>query len=469
MAYPASADEGPSPPPDEPNQEHQDGGESPAPHLDQPQAPKNSLITSGDPLVGTDLHKESGAALPTLPSVSAPPDGEEQGSLNTTLTGIHKRTTFYGPKGNKSDAVGSSSASRSIVKPTPHRPRSKRTFLARIVFKLIPCVHDSSTLGGDLDDALALQTVEKRPSEAGRQTSTSEAPLETPAPLLAPPAVEVDPATSGESEVIVQPPQSANLLSQDETDGLTAGAVTPPGATAKITAIPHAADSDGESQTTSVPDDDDGSFLYDEQAEEERLIKNGGSGIPIGPDGEPRPLLPPIAPQHVGRKCLVLDLDETLIHSSFKSIPNPDFIIPVEIEGTWHRFHVLKRPDVENFLGKMGETYEIVVWTAALGQYANPLLDLLDISHAVAHRLFRQSCFSHKGAYIKDLSHLGRPMADTIILDNSPISFLFHPNNAVPVTSWFNDPHDGELTDLIPFLTDLASVPDVRGILNGTM
>lgn len=29
-------------------------------------------------------------------------------------------------------------------------------------------------------------------------------------------------------------------------------------------------------------------------------------------------LLPPISPEHSGRKCLVLDLDETLVHSSFK-------------------------------------------------------------------------------------------------------------------------------------------------------
>jgi carboxy-terminal domain RNA polymerase II polypeptide A small phosphatase len=37
---------------------------------------------------------------------------------------------------------------------------------------------------------------------------------------------------------------------------------------------------------------------------------------------EPQPpqksLLPPIRPEHRGRKCLVLDLDETLVHSSFK-------------------------------------------------------------------------------------------------------------------------------------------------------
>jgi RNA polymerase II subunit A small phosphatase-like protein len=29
-------------------------------------------------------------------------------------------------------------------------------------------------------------------------------------------------------------------------------------------------------------------------------------------------LLPPIAPRFQGKKCLVLDLDETLVHSSFK-------------------------------------------------------------------------------------------------------------------------------------------------------
>lgn len=40
--------------------------------------------------------------------------------------------------------------------------------------------------------------------------------------------------------------------------------------------------------------------------------------VAIAPETEQRSLLPPIAPEHVGRKCLVLDLDETLVHSSFK-------------------------------------------------------------------------------------------------------------------------------------------------------
>ena len=37
-----------------------------------------------------------------------------------------------------------------------------------------------------------------------------------------------------------------------------------------------------------------------------------------GPSEQQKWLLPPIKPEHKGRKCLVLDLDETLVHSSFK-------------------------------------------------------------------------------------------------------------------------------------------------------
>ena len=45
--------------------------------------------------------------------------------------------------------------------------------------------------------------------------------------------------------------------------------------------------------------------------------------LPLTEAASPAPepqkwLLPPIAPEHKGRKCLVLDLDETLVHSSFK-------------------------------------------------------------------------------------------------------------------------------------------------------
>ncbi|RKF61662.1 putative plasma membrane phosphatase required for sodium stress response [Erysiphe neolycopersici] len=179
-------------------------------------------------------------------------------------------------------------------------------------------------------------------------------------------------------------------------------------------------------------------------------------------------LLPPIEPHFKGKKCLVLDLDETLVHSSFKVLNQADFTIPVEIEGQFHNVYVIKRPGVDEFMKRVGELYEVVVFTASVSKYGDPLLDQLDIHHVVHHRLFRESCFNHQGNYVKDLSQVGRDLRETIIIDNSPTSYIFHPQNAVPISSWFSDAHDNELLDLIPVLEDLAGsqVRDVSLVLD---
>jgi len=177
-------------------------------------------------------------------------------------------------------------------------------------------------------------------------------------------------------------------------------------------------------------------------------------------------LLPPLLPSDIGKKCLVLDLDETLVHSSFKPISNADFVIPVEIDDQVHQVYVAKRPGVDQFLKRMGPIFEVVVFTASLAKYADPVLDLLDPERTVKHRLFREACVNHKGNYVKDLSKLGRRLQHIIIIDNSPASYMFHPNNAVPIDSWFDDMNDTELLDLIPFLEDLTKVEDVCAVLD---
>ena len=123
---------------------------------------------------------------------------------------------------------------------------------------------------------------------------------------------------------------------------------------------------------------------------------------PAGPSQEKQlGLLPPIQPHLSGRKCLVLDLDETLVHSSFKTLSQADFTIPVEIEGQYHNVYVIKRPGVDDFMKRVGELYEVVVFTASVSKYGDPLLDQLDIHHVVHHRLFRESCYNHQGNYVK--------------------------------------------------------------------
>lgn len=69
--------------------------------------------------------------------------------------------------------------------------------------------------------------------------------------------------------------------------------------------------------------------------------------------------------------------------------------------------------------------------TYLLPQYADPVADLLDKWGAFRARLFRESCVFHRGNYVKDLSRLGRDLRRVLILDNSPASYVFHPDNAV--------------------------------------
>lgn len=96
-------------------------------------------------------------------------------------------------------------------------------------------------------------------------------------------------------------------------------------------------------------------------------------------------------------------------------LPSADYIVPVEIESQTHNVYVIKRPGVDHFLTEMGKIYEVVIFTASLSkvrlfldfvnladyQYADPVLDMLDTGRVVRHRLFRESCYNHKGNYVK--------------------------------------------------------------------
>ena len=53
-------------------------------------------------------------------------------------------------------------------------------------------------------------------------------------------------------------------------------------------------------------------------------------------------------------------------------------MVPVEIEYNWHNVYVIKRPGVDNFLKKMGEIYEVVVFTASLSKVSGGILSTTD-------------------------------------------------------------------------------------------
>ena len=166
------------------------------------------------------------------------------------------------------------------------------------------------------------------------------------------------------------------------------------------------------------------------------------------------------------KKILILDIDETLVHSAFAPFNRPaDILLNIKFNGLNKKIYVLKRPHVDEFLKELSNIFEIITFTASLSQYADPLLDSLDKFHVVSHRLFRENCINQKGMYIKDLRKIGTDLKNIILIDNNPISYIMNIDNGLPILTWYESLKDNELMKLIPLLKYLANVEDVRTII----
>jgi Dullard-like phosphatase family protein len=112
---------------------------------------------------------------------------------------------------------------------------------------------------------------------------------------------------------------------------------------------------------------------------------------------------------------LVLDLDETLIHYEESS------------EGG----QFLLRPYVQRFLKKMNQYFEIIIFTAAMKEYADWIIDRIDTSEVVKYRMYRRDTTQFNQMFIKDLRKLNRDLKRILILDNNPENFCFQPDNGI--------------------------------------
>ena len=174
------------------------------------------------------------------------------------------------------------------------------------------------------------------------------------------------------------------------------------------------------------------------------------------------PLLPPKEKEFENKKTLILDLDETLVHSSFTPFEKNDIILEVDFEGIMYNIYVLVRPFAKEFIINVSKYFEVVIFTASIPKYASPLLDILDKQKNIKHRLYREQCTFINGLYIKDLKRLNRPLKDLIIVDNSPLAYAFNEENGLPIKTWYDDYSDNELQKILPLVIFLSNVNDVR-------
>ncbi|POS71046.1 dullard-like phosphatase domain-containing protein [Diaporthe helianthi] len=227
----------------------------------------------------------------------------------------------------------------------------------------------------------------------------------------------------------------------------------------------------------------------------------------------PRPLIPRRQPSYINveadaqtpQKTLILDLDETLIHSMSKGgRMSTGHMVEVKLNTTYvgvggqasigpqHPilYYVHKRPHCDDFLRRVSvdlasvvrrrqytredadaghqvcKWFNLVVFTASVQEYADPVIDWLESERKFfSARYYRQHCTFRHGAFIKDLSAVEPDLSKVMILDNSPLSYMFHQDNAIPIQGWINDPTDNDLQHLIPLFEGLQYVSDVRALL----
>jgi len=169
------------------------------------------------------------------------------------------------------------------------------------------------------------------------------------------------------------------------------------------------------------------------------------------------------------KKTLILDLDETLIHSDFNNMfRNHDEVLKFKAENFEHHIPVpiILRPGLNQFLSTVASNYEIIVFTASKKEYANTVLDYIDPENKFfKHRFFRDHCIPVLGKiYIKDLRIFSdRKLENMVIVDNSMYSFANQLSNGILITSFFYDKSDMELLNLGNYLTNfLNNSTDVR-------
>lgn len=125
--------------------------------------------------------------------------------------------------------------------------------------------------------------------------------------------------------------------------------------------------------------------------------------------------LPEKSKRNLLKKTLILDLDETLIHSCYTQLSEYDYKLDIDNRTVYVR----KRPYLNQFLKKMSDLYEMIVYTSSEANYAFSILKSIDICGSIDFLLTREYCVYYKGVFVKQIGKLGRPLSEVIVVDVS--------------------------------------------------
>lgn len=162
------------------------------------------------------------------------------------------------------------------------------------------------------------------------------------------------------------------------------------------------------------------------------------------------------------QKVLVLDLDETLVHTCVTTagiLLPPTFSEAIPTLGGAELYHVWERPFLHTFLRAMSRLYNLVVFTASAPAYADPILDRIDTNGYIKRRYYRADCVAKRFRVpaaqppkqalsepnpereevhlVKDLTILDVPLSNVVLLDNSSFCISQQRHNSILVPAYY--------------------------------
>ena len=169
--------------------------------------------------------------------------------------------------------------------------------------------------------------------------------------------------------------------------------------------------------------DPNGSYIFSNiqqyQNENNKIKLNQNKNIPMY-------YLPKINPKY--KYSLVLDLDETLIY------------VKRDISSKSKRKVMILRPYLHEFLKKMRNLYELILFSFGTSEYVDPIINIIEKKEKYfEYRLYRQHAKIDGNNFIKDLNYLGRDIKKIIIVDNMPQAFKLHKKNGICIKGFYGD------------------------------
>lgn len=115
----------------------------------------------------------------------------------------------------------------------------------------------------------------------------------------------------------------------------------------------------------------------------------------------------------------------------------------------------------------MSNYYEIIVYTAAVQEYADKVIDYIDKTKVISRRLYRSDCYRLNNGFYKDVASHGYQQNKVVIIDDMPNSHIKYRDNVVGIKVWNGtNERDDSLLKLRNILRIQSQIGDVEQIVN---